>query len=560
MASERNSEPAQTAKTDRLWYKDAIVYQLHVRAFRDSNADGVGDFRGLCDKLDYLRDLGVTALWLLPFYPSPLKDDGYDIAHYTKVHPAYGTLRDFQAFLKEAHRLGIRVITEMVLNHTSDQHPWFQRARQSKPGSRYRDFYVWSDTPDRYPDARVIFKDFEHSNWSWDTVAKAYYWHRFYSHQPDLNFDHSEVRRSLLDVVDFWLDMGVDGLRLDAAPYLYERDDTTCENLPETHAFLKELRRHVDERYEGRLLLAEANARPEDTVAYLGDGDECHAAFNFPLMPRLFMAIHMEDRRPILSAIEQTLEIPASCQWMLFLRNHDELTLEMLSDEDREYVYRVYAEDPQARVNSGIRRRLTPLLANNRRRLELMYGLLLSLPGTPVVYYGDEIGMGDNIYVGDRNGVRTPMQWSGDRNAGFSSANPQRLFLPVILDPEYHYGSVNVEMQQKNPHSLLWWMRRIVALRKQHTAFGRGSTHLLEPDNHHVLAYVRRFRREAILVVANVSRFVQHVELDLGQYAGMVPIELFGRTRFPVIREEPYFITLGPHDFYWFALERQRPD
>ncbi len=541
---------------DPLWYKDAIIYEVHVRAFFDSDGDGVGDFRGLYQKLDYLRDLGVTAIWLLPFYPSPLKDDGYDISDYTSVHPAYGSLRDFQLFLREAHRLGLRVITELVLNHTSDQHPWFQRARRSPPGSRRRDFYVWSDTPQRYQAARIIFKDFETSNWTWDPVARAYYWHRFYSHQPDLNFDNPTVRRAVLAVVDRWLAMGVDGMRLDAVPYLYEREGTSCENLPETHAFLKELRRHIDERFPNRMLLAEANQWPEDAAAYFGDGDECHMNFHFPLMPRLFMAVQMEDRFPIIDILHQTPRIPDNCQWAVFLRNHDELTLEMVTDEDRDYMYRVYAQDKQARINLGIRRRLAPLLGNNRRRIELMNGLLFSLPGAPIIYYGDEIGMGDNIYLGDRNGVRTPMQWSGDRNAGFSKANPQQLYLPVILDPEYHYETVNVEAQQNNPHSLLWWMKRLIALRKSYKAFSRGNIEFLYPENRKVLAFVRRYQDEAILVVANLSRFVQYAELDMSAYRGMVPVELFARTPFPPVGERPYFITLGPHSIYWFSLER----
>jgi maltose alpha-D-glucosyltransferase / alpha-amylase len=430
---------------DPLWYKDAIIYELHVRAFYDSNANGVGDFRGLTQKLDYLQDLGVTALWLLPFCPSPLKDDGYDMADYTDVHPLYGTLADFEFFLREAHQRGIRVITELALNHTSDQHPWFQRARHAKPGSPWRDFYVWSDTPEKYQDARIIFKDFEPSNWAWDPVAKSYYWHRFYSHQPDLNYDNPRVRKEILKAVDFWFDLGVDGLRLDAVPYLYEHEGTNCENLTETHAFLRELRRHVEQKFPNRLFLAEANQWPEDAAAYFGQGDECHMNFHFPLMPRLFMGIHTEDRFPIIDILEQTPVIPDNCQWGVFLRNHDELTLEMVTDEERDYMYRVYAHDPQMRINLGIRRRLAPLLGNHRRRIELMNGLLFSLPGSPILYYGDEIGMGDNVYLGDRNGVRTPMQWSSDRNAGFSRANPQKLYLPIIIDPEYHYEAVNVE-------------------------------------------------------------------------------------------------------------------
>jgi maltose alpha-D-glucosyltransferase/alpha-amylase len=536
------------------WYKDAIFYEVHVRAFNDSNGDGVGDFPGLIDKLDYLKDLGVTALWLLPFYPSPGRDDGYDIADYTGVNPAYGSLRDVRRLVKEAHRRNLRVITELVCNHTSDQHPWFQRARRARPGSSARDFYVWSDSADRYSEARIIFKDFENSNWNWDPVAGAYYWHRFYSHQPDLNYDNPMVLKSVLKVLDFWLEMGIDGVRLDAVPYLFERDGTNCENLPETHALLREMRRHVDQQFPGRMLLSEANQWPEDAAAYFGQGDECHMSFHFPLMPRMFMSIQMEDRFPIIDILAQTPPIPESAQWALFLRNHDELTLEMVTDEERDYMYRVYTQDPSARINLGIRRRLAPLLSNNRRRIELMKGLLLSLPGTPVLYYGDEIGMGDNIYLGDRNGVRTPMQWSGDRNAGFSRANRQRLYLPVIVDPEYHYESVNVEAQQANPHSLLSWTRRLVELRKKHPAFGRGSLEFLHPENRKVLAFVRVLDGESILVVANLSRFVQYAELDLSAFAGRQPVEMFGGIDFPPVGDRPYFLTLGPHAFYWFSI------
>ncbi len=537
-----------------LWYKDAVIYELRVGAYQDSDDDGIGDFRGLTQRLDYLRELGVTALWLLPFYPSPLRDDGYDIADYEKLHPDCGTLEDFKIFLREAHRRGLRVITELVLNHTSDQHPWFQRARRAPAGSRWRDFYVWSTAPERYAEARVIFKDFEPSNWTWDPLAKAYYWHRFYSHQPDLNFDNPEVRRAMLRALDFWLRLGVDGVRLDAIPYLFEREGTNCENLPETHQFLKELRRHVERRYTDRMLLAEANQWPEDAAAYFGQGDECHMAFHFPVMPRLFMALYMEDRFPIIDILAQTPAIPDSCQWALFLRNHDELTLEMVTDEERDYMYRAYTHDKRARINLGIRHRLAPLLGNDRRRIELMNALLFSLPGTPVIYYGDEIGMGDNIYLGDRNGVRTPMQWSSDRNAGFSRANPQRLYLPIIIDPEYHYESINVEAQRSNLHSLLLWMRRLVALRKRHAAFGRGAIDFLSPHNSKVLAFVRRHETERILVVANLSRFVQYVELDLRDYAGVAPVELFGQNSFPPIGTLPYLLTLGPHAFYWFDL------
>ncbi|HSQ11501.1 MAG TPA: maltose alpha-D-glucosyltransferase, partial [Candidatus Deferrimicrobium sp.] len=549
----RNRESA-SLEENPYWYKDAVIYEIHVRAFCDGNGDGIGDFVGLTEKLDYLQDLGVTALWLLPFYPSPLRDDGYDIADYTRIHADYGTLQDFRTFLREAHRRGLRVITELVVNHTSDQHPWFQRAREAKPGSAARDYYVWHDNQERYQEARIIFKDFESSNWSWDPVAKAYFWHRFYAHQPDLNFDNPEVKKALFAALDFWLDMGVDGLRLDAVPYLYERDSTNCENLPETHAFLKELRRHVDKQYNNRMLLAEANQWPEDAVAYFGAGDECHMAFHFPVMPRLFMALHMEDRFPIIDILEQTPAIPESSQWAMFLRNHDELTLEMVTDEDRDYMYKVYANDPRARINLGIRRRLAPLLGNNRRRMELLNSLLFSLTGTPVIYYGDEIGMGDNIYLGDRNGVRTPMQWSADRNAGFSRANPQKLFLPVIIDPEHHYETVNVEAHQQNPSSLLWWMKRLILLRKSYRAFGEGSIDFLLPENRKALVFIRRYKDEIILVAANLSRFVNCAELDLSAYKGMVPVELFGNTRFPPIGELPYFLTFGPHAFYWFKL------
>jgi maltose alpha-D-glucosyltransferase/alpha-amylase len=545
---------------DPLWYKDAIIYEAPVKSFCDSVAGGNGDFKGLTSKLDYLQDLGITAVWILPFYPSPLKDDGYDIADYSTVHPQYGTLDDFKEFLREAHKRGLRVITELVINHTSDQHPWFQRARRAPKGSAERDFYVWSDTPERFKDARIIFKDFETSNWAYDPIAKEYYWHRFYSHQPDLNYDNPAVWNTIFPLVDYWFEMGVDGLRLDAIPYLYEREGTSCENLPETHEFLKALRRHVDAKFPGRMFLAEANQWPEDAVAYFGDGDECHTAFHFPLMPRMFMAIRTEERFPIIDILEQTPPIPDDCQWCLFLRNHDELTLEMVTDEERDYMYRAYAADTQARINLGIRRRLAPLLGNNRRRIELMNGLLLSLPGTPVLYYGDEIGMGDNIYLGDRNGVRTPMQWSGDRNAGFSRANPQRLYLPVIIDPEYHFEAVNVEAQQNNPNSLLWWMKRIIDLRKRYKAFGRGTIEFLYPENPKILAFVRRYEDETILVVANMSRFGQYADLALEAFSGLVPLELFGRVEFPVIGKQPYPIMLGPHSFQYFSLQPQRPE
>ncbi|MGH8994611.1 MAG: maltose alpha-D-glucosyltransferase, partial [Acidimicrobiales bacterium] len=473
------------------WYKDSVFYELHVRAFRDGNGDGIGDFRGLLEKLDYLQELGVTCLWLLPFYPSPQRDDGYDISDYRRVHPAYGTLQDFRRVLREAHRRGIRVITELVLAHTSDEHPWFQRARRASPGSLYRDFYVWSDTPDRFGEARVIFKDYETSNWAFDPAAHAYYWHRFYSHQPSLNYDSPAVRQAMFDVVDFWLEMGVDGLRLDAVPYLFAREGTSCENLPETFEFLRELRAHVDANFEDRMLLAEANQWPEDAVAYMDEGALCHMAFHFPLMPRMFMAARQEDRFPIVDILAETPTAPADCQWALFLRNHDELTLEMVTDEERDYMYRVYAQDPQARVNVGIRRRLAPLLGNDRKLIEMMNALLFSMPGTPILYYGDEIGMGDNIYLGDRNAVRTPMQWDSDRNAGFSDANPQRLYLPVIIDPEYHSQAVNVAAQQENPNSLLWWMKRLIGLRQRFKVFGRGSLEVLRSDNRKVFSFLR---------------------------------------------------------------------
>jgi maltose alpha-D-glucosyltransferase/alpha-amylase len=552
-----NRQNREGLPSEPFWYKSGVIYELHVRAFYDCDGNGIGDFRGLTEKLDYLKELGVTALWLLPFYPSPLKDDGYDIADYCDVHPMYGTLADFKMFLREAHRRGLRVITELVLNHTSDQHAWFQRARHAKPGSRQRQFYVWSDTPEKYKDARVIFKDVEYSNWTWDAVANAYYWHRFFSHQPDLNYDNPEVHKEMLKVVDFWFDLGVDGLRLDAVPYLFEREGTSCENLPETHAFLKKIRAHVDAKYEDRMVLAEANQWPEDAAAYFGEGrgDECHMAFHFPLMPRLFMALRMEDRTPIVDILEQTPAIPEACQWVLFLRNHDELTLEMVTDEERDYMYRMYAQAHKARLNLGIRRRLAPLLGNDRKRIELLNALLLSLPGTPSLYYGDEIGMGENIFLGDRNGVRTPMQWSSDKNAGFSRANPQSLYLPIIYDPEYHYEAINVDAQSKNPHSLLWWMRRLLALRKRWHALGEGRCEFLRPENRKILSYILRHEQETILVVANLSRFVQPVELDLSPFKGMVPTELFGRTKFPAVTDRPYFLTLSPHAFYWFSLE-----
>jgi len=543
-------------KDDPLWYKDAIIYELHVRSFYDSDGNGMGDLQGIIEKIPYLKDLGITAIWLLPFYPSPLKDDGYDITNYFAIHPDYGDLPTFRRLLREAHKHGIRVITELVLNHTSDQHPWFQRARRSKPGSTWRDFYVWSDTPHKYADARIIFKDFETSNWAWDPVANAYYWHRFYSHQPELNYDNPRVQKEIFKVIDFWLVMGVDGLRLDAVPYLYEREGTNCENLPETHAFLKRLKAHVDSKFKNRMLLAEANQWPEDAVTYFGKGDECDMAFHFPLMPRIFMAVQMEDRFPIVDILAQTPPIPERCQWALFLRNHDELTLEMVTDEERDYMYRVYATDPRAKLNLGIRRRLSPLLGNNRRLIELMNVLLFSLPGTPSIYYGDEIGMGDNYYLGDRNGVRTPMQWSAEKNAGFSEADSRRLYLPIITEPEYHYKAVNVAREERDQFSLLWWMKHTMSLRGRFKAFGRGDLKLLRPGNPKIMAFLRRYEDETILVVANLSRYTQYTEIDLSEHADLVPYGLFSGNTFRTIQKQPYPITMGPYDYYWFSLRK----
>jgi maltose alpha-D-glucosyltransferase/alpha-amylase len=540
-----------------LWYKDAIIYELHIKAFKDSNGDGIGDFKGLLEKLDYLEDLGVTAIWLLPFYPSPLRDDGYDIADYYSINPNYGTINDFKRFLKEAHARNLKVITELVINHTSEQHPWFQRARRAPKGSPERDYYVWSDDPNKYSDTRIIFTDYEPSNWTWDPVAEQYYWHRFFHHQPDLNFDNPVVQDEIFKVLDYWLDMGVDGFRLDAIPYLFEREGTNCENLPETHAFLKKLRKHVDDNHKGKLLLAEANMWPEDSAAYFGDGDECHMNYHFPIMPRMFMSVKMEDRYPIIDILEQTPEIPANCQWGMFLRNHDELTLEMVTDEERDYMYRVYAKDPQAKINLGIRHRLAPLLENDRRKIELMNVLLFSMPGTPVLYYGDEIGMGDNYYLGDRDGVRTPFQWNADRNAGFSSANPQKLFLPVILDPEYQYESVNVEIQQRNSNSLLWWMKRVIAMRNHYKVFGRGTIKFFSPRNPKILAFIREYENEVMLVIANLSRYSQAAEIDLSDYAGYTPVEVFSHNKFPDIGEDSAVFTLGSHGYYWFLLEKE---
>ena len=540
---------------DPLWFKDAVIYELHIKAFCDANADGMGDFQGLIDRLDYLQDLGVTAIWLLPFYPSPQRDGGYDISDYYNINPDYGTVKQFKKLMKLAHERGLKVITELVINHTSDQHPWFQRARKAPPGSKYRDYYVWSDTPDKYQDVRIIFQDFEASNWTWDSAAQAYYWHRFYSHQPDLNYDNPDVQEEVFKIIDFWIDLGVDGFRLDAVPYLFERDGTNCENLPETHDYLKKLRAHVDQKNPHVMLLAEANMWPEDSASYFGDGDECQMNYHFPIMPRMFMALKMEDRYPIIDIIDQTPDIPDNCQWGMFLRNHDELTLEMVTDEERDYMYRAYNKDALSRINLGIRHRLAPLLDNHRQKIELMNTLLFSMPGTPVVYYGDEIGMGDNVHLGDRDGVRTPMQWSPDRNAGFSRAHPHKLYLPLINDPEYHFETVNVETQQNNSSSLLWWMKRMISVRKRYQAFGRGDIQFLSPENAKVLAFTRSHEEEHILVLANLSRHPQAVELDLPDFIGYRPVEIFGQTPFPMIRKGPNRFTLGPYGYYWFVLQ-----
>ncbi|MFB6317839.1 maltose alpha-D-glucosyltransferase [Saccharicrinis sp. FJH54] len=542
------------------WYKDAVIYQCHVRSFMDSNGDGIGDFNGLIQRLDYLQSLGINAIWLLPFYKSPLKDGGYDISDFTSIHEDYGTMADFKRFIREAHKRHIRVITELVLNHTSSAHKWFERARTAKPGSVYRDFYVWSDTNDKYTEARIIFQDFELSNWSWDPVAKAYYWHRFYSHQPDLNFDNPSVHKAILKVLDFWFGIGVDGLRLDAVPYLYERENTNCENLPETHDFLKKLRTYIDDNFEDKMLLAEANQWPEDSSAYFGIGDECHMAFHFPLMPRLYMSMKMEDRFPLIDILEQTPAIPKNCQWAIFLRNHDELTLEMVTDEERDYMYKAFAKNPKQRINLGIRRRLAPLLENDRKSIELMNVLLFSMPGTPIIYYGDEIGMGDNYYLGDRDGVRTPMQWSADKNAGFSTAEPQQLFLPVVFNYDYHYESINVENFEKNSTSLLWWMRRVINVRKQFKAFSRGDIEFIDTNNPRILAFTRTYEDEVILVIINLSRYSQNAQLDLRKYAGYIPTEVFSRNAFSLIGEEPYVFPLQYKNYFWFQLKKQETE
>jgi maltose alpha-D-glucosyltransferase / alpha-amylase len=542
------------AASESLWYKDAIFYEVYTRGFFDANGDGDGDLIGLTSKLDYLQDLGVDCLWLMPIYASPHKDDGYDIADFRQIHPTIGTVADFEGLTKAAHARGIRIIADLVVNHTSDQHPWFQEARRD-PNSPYRNYYVWSDTDQVYKGTRVIFRDTEASNWTWDPVARQYFWHRFYSHQPDLNFDNPQVKKEILDVMAFWLDRGIDGFRCDAVPYLFEREGTNCENLAETHDFLKEMRQFVESRYPSSLLLAEANQWPSDLLPYFGQGDEFHMAFNFPLMPRLFMAIRREDQRPLIDIMNQMPNIPSSCQWALFLRNHDELTLEMVTDEERDYMYTEYARDPKMRLNLGIRRRLAPLMENGRRQIELLHSMLFSLPGSPVLYYGDEIGMGDNIHLGDRRGVRTPMQWTGDRNAGFSRANPSAVYQPIILDPIYNYQAVNVEAQLASPTSLLNWVRRLIKVRREHKVFGRGSLEFIPCHNRHVVAYVRAYQGQAVLVVNNLSRFSQPVELDLSRYVGMSLTEIAGNVRFPTITALPYLVTLGPHGFYWFRLE-----
>src|SRR5947199_499322 len=557
LATELVSTSSETEREqDPLWYKDAVVYQLHIKAFFDSNDDGIGDFHGLTEKLDYIKDLGVNTIWLLPFYPSPLRDDGYDVADYHNVNPMYGTRSDFQRFVGEAHRRGLRVITELIVNHTSDQHPWFQAARRAPQGSKKRDYYVWSDTPDKYKGTRIIFTDTEKSNWAWDEVANAYYWHRFFSHQPDLNFDNPQVLKAIYRVMRYWLDIGVDGFRLDAIPYLCEREGTNNENLSETHAVIKNIRAALDSHSRGKLLLAEANQWPEDVSAYFADGDECHMAYHFPLMPRIYMAIAQEDRFPITDILRQTPDIPVNCQWALFLRNHDELTLEMVTDVERDYLWSTYATDPRARINLGIRRRLASLMDNDRRKIELMNSLLMSFPGTPIIYYGDEIGMGDNIYLGDRNGVRTPMQWTPDRNGGFSRCDPARLYLPMIMDPVYGYEAVNVEAQSRSLASLLSWTKRLIAVRKSTQVFGRGSLSFIRPSNRAVLVYVRQYQNEVLLCVANLSRSAQAAEIDLAPWRGRVPLELLGRTTFPAIKSDPYLITLQPYGFYWFQLRQ----
>jgi maltose alpha-D-glucosyltransferase / alpha-amylase len=549
------SEPGAWFESDPRWFKRAVFYEIHIRGFFDGNDDGAGDFRGLIDKLDYLQWLGIDCIWLLPMYASPLRDGGYDIADFLQIHPDYGSVEDFRMFVEAAHQRGIRVIADLVMNHTSSDHPWFQESRSS-PDSPKRDWYVWSDTDDRYPEVRIIFIDSEPSNWTWDPVAGQYYWHRFFSHQPDLNFDNPEVQEAMLDVLRFWLDLGIDGFRLDAVPYLYERDATNGENLAETHEYLKRVRAEVDARYPDRVLLAEANQWPEDVVAYFGEGDECHMAFHFPVMPRMFMSLRREEAKPILEILDRTPAIPDNVQWGLFLRNHDELTLEMVTDEERDYMYAEYAKDPRMKLNLGIRRRLAPLLDNGRDEIELMHAILFSLPGAPVLYYGDEIGMGDNVYLGDRDGVRTPMQWTGDRNGGFSRADFAQLYLPPLMDPVYGFGAVNVEAQLRTPTSLLRWLHRFIALRKEHPVFGLGTYEPLRPENSRIFAHIRRYEDDVVLCVHNLARSAQAVELDLAEFEGWVPEEMLGRSRFPAIGELPYLLTLAPRGWFWFLLRR----
>jgi maltose alpha-D-glucosyltransferase / alpha-amylase len=550
---ERRPQPEHWFEAEPLWFKTAVFYEIHLRGFYDGDGDGSGDFRGLTEKLDYLQWLGVDCIWLLPMYQSPLRDGGYDIADFFAVHEDYGVIEDVRRFIDETHQRGMRVIADLVMNHTSSEHPWFQEARSS-PDSPKRDWYVWSDTKDRYKDARIIFVDAETSNWTWDEQAGAYYWHRFFHHQPDLNYDNPEVQEAMLDVLRFWLDLGLDGFRLDAVPYLFERDGTNCENLEETHAYLRRVRREVEENYPDRVLLAEANQWPADVVDYFGDGDECHMAFHFPVMPRMFMSARREDATPILEILDQTPPIPDNCQWGLFLRNHDELTLEMVTDDERDYMYKEYAKDPRMRINLGIRRRLAPLLDNGRAEIELMTAILFSLPGSPVLYYGDEIGMGDNVYLGDRDGVRTPMQWTGDRNGGFSTADFAQLYAPPSMDPVYGFQALNVEAQLRTPSSLLRWTHRFIALRKEHPVFGLGSYEPVRSANKRIFAHIRRYEREALLCVHNLARSAQAVQLDLSEFEGSYPEEMFGRSRFPRIGELPYLLTLGPRGFYWFRL------
>ncbi|HZO36900.1 MAG TPA: maltose alpha-D-glucosyltransferase [Solirubrobacteraceae bacterium] len=552
------NQPGHWFERDPLWFKRALFYEIHIRGFFDGNGDGTGDFRGLIEKLDYLQWLGVDVIWLLPMYPSPLRDGGYDIADFTSIHPDLGTTEDFRHFVEEAHQRGIRVIADLVMNHTSSDHPWFQRARAAAPGTPERDWYVWSDEIHKYEDARIIFVDTETSNWTWDEQAGAFYWHRFFSHQPDLNFDNPDVGDAMIEVLRFWLDLGIDGFRLDAIPYLYEREGTNCENLPETHEFLRRVRREVDENYPDRVLLAEANQWPADVVQYYGDGDECHMCFHFPIMPRMFMSLRREDATPMIEILENTPEIPENSQWGLFLRNHDELTLEMVTDEERDYMYEEYAKDPRMKLNVGIRRRLAPLLDNGRDEIELMHAILFSLPGSPVLYYGDEIGMGDNVYLGDRDGVRTPMQWTGDRNGGFSRADFAALYAPPLMDPVYGYQAVNVEAQLRTPTSLLRWMHKFIALRKEHPVFGLGTLEALRPANARIFAHIRRYEDDVVLCVHNMARSAQAVELDLSAFDGYTPIEMLGRTPFPKIGELPYLLTLAPRGFFWFQLVSER--